>query len=118
MTPIDQITRGFDEFVLVGGERPTESWCGENGPITGWRRTKRGKEVANDQFPNQDRTPGLRGLMKTDGEGLDERYRDRVPLGRVGRPDEIAKAVVFLASDNSSSITGTALFVDGGFAQV
>jgi NAD(P)-dependent dehydrogenase (short-subunit alcohol dehydrogenase family) len=41
-----------------------------------------------------------------------------VPLGRVGTPDEIAKAVVFLACDDSSYITGTELFVDGGFAQV
>jgi NAD(P)-dependent dehydrogenase (short-subunit alcohol dehydrogenase family) len=41
-----------------------------------------------------------------------------VPLGRFGTPDEIAKAVVFLASDDSSYITATELFVDGGFAQV
>jgi NAD(P)-dependent dehydrogenase (short-subunit alcohol dehydrogenase family) len=41
-----------------------------------------------------------------------------VPHGRAGTPDEIAKAVVFLASDDSSYITGTELFVDGGFAQV
>jgi NAD(P)-dependent dehydrogenase (short-subunit alcohol dehydrogenase family) len=41
-----------------------------------------------------------------------------VPLGRLGTPDETAKAVVFLASDDSSYITGTELFVDGGFAQV
>ena len=43
---------------------------------------------------------------------------DSVPLGRAGTPDEIAKAVVFLASDDSTYITGTELFVDGGFAQV
>ena len=41
-----------------------------------------------------------------------------VPLGRFGTFDEIAKAVVFLASDDSSYVTGTELFVYGGFAQV
>jgi NAD(P)-dependent dehydrogenase (short-subunit alcohol dehydrogenase family) len=41
-----------------------------------------------------------------------------IPSGRSGIPDEIAKAVVFLASDDASYITGTELFVDGGFAQV
>ena len=63
-------------------------------------------------------TPGLRGLANTDGEGLDDRYRGRVPLGRVGRPDDIASAVSFLASDDSSYVSGIELFVDGGFAQV
>jgi NAD(P)-dependent dehydrogenase (short-subunit alcohol dehydrogenase family) len=39
-------------------------------------------------------------------------------MGRLGKPEEVAKAVLFLASDNSSFITGTEVFVDGGFAQV
>ena len=54
-------------------------------------------------------------------EAAEERMKtisNSVPLGRFGTPDEIAKAVVFLASDESSYITGTELFVDGGFAQV
>ena len=41
-----------------------------------------------------------------------------VPLGRMGKPDEVAKAAVFLASDDSSYVTGIELFVDGGMAQV
>jgi NAD(P)-dependent dehydrogenase (short-subunit alcohol dehydrogenase family) len=36
----------------------------------------------------------------------------------MGRPDEVAKAAVFLASDDSSYVTGVELFVDGGMAQV
>ena len=54
-------------------------------------------------------------------EAAEERMKaisNIVPLGRFGTPDEIAKAVMFLASDDSSYIMGTELFVDGGFAQV
>jgi NAD(P)-dependent dehydrogenase (short-subunit alcohol dehydrogenase family) len=65
-------------------------------------------------------TPGLSDLLASSETG-DQRKRmisSMTPLGRLGIPDEIAKAVVFLASDYSSYITGAELFVDGGFAQV
>jgi len=65
-------------------------------------------------------TPGLNNLVASTGVA-EQRLKTLstiVPLGRLGAPDEIARAVVFLASDDSSFITGTELFVDGGFAQV
>jgi NAD(P)-dependent dehydrogenase (short-subunit alcohol dehydrogenase family) len=65
-------------------------------------------------------TPGLSELLASSETGQERKkmISTTVPLGRFGAPDEIAKAVLFLASDDSSYITGTELFVDGGFAQV
>jgi len=65
-------------------------------------------------------TPGLTELLGSSevGQQRAKTIASRVPLGRRGTPEEVAKAVVFLASDESSYITGTELFVDGGMAQV
>jgi len=65
-------------------------------------------------------TPGLSQLLASSDTGQQrlQLISNAVPLGRLGLPDEIARAVVFLASDDASYITGTELFVDGGFAQV
>jgi len=74
----------------------------------------------NAVSPGSVETPGLNGLLASSDAGEQRRkmITSAVPLGRFGTPDEIAKAVVFLASDDSSYVTGTELFVDGGFAQV
>ena len=74
----------------------------------------------NAVSPGSTDTPGLSNLLASSevGEQRKKMISSSVPLGRLGTPDEIAKAVVFLASDDSSYITGTELFVDGGFAQV
>jgi NAD(P)-dependent dehydrogenase (short-subunit alcohol dehydrogenase family) len=65
-------------------------------------------------------TPGLNDLLASSDVGEQRRkaIASAVPLGRFGTPDEIAAAVVFLASDEASYVTGAELFVDGGFAQV
>jgi NAD(P)-dependent dehydrogenase (short-subunit alcohol dehydrogenase family) len=65
-------------------------------------------------------TPGLQNLVASSGPGAErmKALSSTVSLGRLGTPDEIAKAVVFLASDDSSFVTGAELFVEGGFAQV
>jgi NAD(P)-dependent dehydrogenase (short-subunit alcohol dehydrogenase family) len=61
------------------------------------------------------RRRGLSGLMS------DEQKAEAValvPLGRIGTPNDVGKAAVFLASDDSAYITGIELFVDGGVAQI
>ena len=67
-------------------------------------------------------TPGLNGLAgATNAEqlkGFHDHLGSDVPLGRIGRPEEVAKAAVFLASGDASFIAGIELFVDGGVAQV
>jgi NAD(P)-dependent dehydrogenase (short-subunit alcohol dehydrogenase family) len=74
----------------------------------------------NAVSPGSTDTPGLSELLASSETGQQrlKMVSSTVPLGRLGTPDEIAKAVVFLASDDSSYITGTELFVDGGVAQV
>jgi NAD(P)-dependent dehydrogenase (short-subunit alcohol dehydrogenase family) len=66
-------------------------------------------------------TSGLSDLLgSTSSDTSQQRLNmaNNIPLGRFGTPEEIANAVVFLACDDSSYITGSELAVDGGFVQV
>jgi len=65
-------------------------------------------------------TPGYKnlGLTEEQMEEFTKNVVTTVPMGRMGDPDEIAKAALFLASDDSSYVTGIELFVDGGMAQI
>jgi NAD(P)-dependent dehydrogenase (short-subunit alcohol dehydrogenase family) len=75
----------------------------------------------NTISPGATKTPGLVELAGPDAaqqQGLLDYLASRIPMGRVGKPEEIANAALFLASDDSSFVNGTELFVDGGQAQV
>ncbi|MNG29989.1 Glucose 1-dehydrogenase [compost metagenome] len=69
--------------------------------------------------PGPVRTPGLVGLVANDEQqALLVGFAEAVPLGRVGEPEEIGRAALFLATDASSFVNGAELFVDGGMAQI
>lgn len=87
-----------------------------------WALDLKGTGVrVNVLSPGPIRTPGLVGLAGDDAaqqEQLLDQFAALIPLGRVGRPEEVAKAALFLASEDASFVHGAELFVDGGQAQV
>jgi NAD(P)-dependent dehydrogenase (short-subunit alcohol dehydrogenase family) len=87
-----------------------------------WSVDLKGRNIrVNVVSPGTVVTPGYKnelGLTDEQIQGFSAQAASTAPLGRVGTPDEIAKAVLFLASDDSSFITGIELFVDGGAAQI
>lgn len=86
-----------------------------------WTVDLKGRKIrVNALSPGPIETPALSGLAPTE-EGRAQVKAGLVagvPMGRMGQPDEIARAAVFLASDDSSYVTGIELFVDGGMAQI
>ena len=71
--------------------------------------------------PGSTETPGLVDLAgpdKAQQQGLLSFLASQIPLGRVGQPEEIAKAVLFLASDDASYMTGSIMVVDGGLTAI
>src|ERR1700691_2614393 len=81
---------------------------------------KERKIRVNALSPGPINTPAYDRLAQSGpaGKQMLESIVNRVPMGRLGIPDEIARAAVFLASDDSTFVTGTELFVDGGTAEV
>lgn len=87
----------------------------------GWTSDLKDRKIrVNVVSPGPIDTPGLSGLAQTEEQkkALYAQLAANVPLGRVGEPEEIAKAAVFLASSDASYIAGIELFVDGGTVQV
>jgi NAD(P)-dependent dehydrogenase (short-subunit alcohol dehydrogenase family) len=89
----------------------------------GWTTDLKDRGIrVNAISPGSTETPGLEGFVgaTTDEQkqGLYSHLSGNIPLGRVAKPDDIAKSVVFLCSDDASFITGVELFVDGGAVQV
>jgi len=74
----------------------------------------------NAVAPGLTDTPLIRSWIgqQPDPAGFEAGLRGSVPLGRLARPDDVAKAVLYLASDESSHVTGTSLAVDGGYTAV
>jgi NAD(P)-dependent dehydrogenase (short-subunit alcohol dehydrogenase family) len=86
-----------------------------------WANELKGRGIrVNTITPGPTDTPGLSGLASDPEQAADLRQglAAQVPLGRLGRPEEIAAAVAFLASEQSSFITGSSLYVDGGLNQI
>lgn len=87
-----------------------------------WILDLKGRAIRiNTLSPGPIHTPGLVELAGPDAaqqQGLLDYLTTQVPLGRMGQPEDIAKAAVFLASDDSAFVTGIELFADGGQAQV
>jgi NAD(P)-dependent dehydrogenase (short-subunit alcohol dehydrogenase family) len=87
-----------------------------------WSVDLKGRNIrVNVVSPGTVVTPAYKselGLTDEQIKGFTAQAAATTPLGRTGTPDEIAKAVVFLASDDSSFVNGIELFVDGGAAQI
>ncbi|SCD79472.1 Enoyl-(Acyl carrier protein) reductase [Streptomyces sp. SolWspMP-sol7th] len=86
-----------------------------------WANELKGRGVrVNAVSPGTIDTPGLDAVAAGDADpaAVRARFAGATPLGRIGRPEEVADAVVFLASARSSFVLGANLYVDGGENQV
>ncbi len=108
--------RGIPAFSVYGATKAAVRSFARN-----WTLDLKDRQIrVNAVSPGTIPTPAynLFGLSEEQVKEFVKSDVNNIPLGRVGTPDEIAKAVVFLASDDSSFVNGIELFVDGGMAQI
>jgi NAD(P)-dependent dehydrogenase (short-subunit alcohol dehydrogenase family) len=120
----DMASRGGGAIVNVAsvaalvGLRNRAAYCASKGAVVALTRALAVDHVGegirvNAVCPGTVDSPWVRRLVEEVGESLDA-LRARQPLGRLGTPEEIAEAVVYLASDRAGFVTGSVLTIDGG----
>jgi NAD(P)-dependent dehydrogenase (short-subunit alcohol dehydrogenase family) len=108
----------------ITGTQAFSVYCATKAAVRNFARSwilglKERRIRVNVLSPGPTDTPMLHGLVPSDQvAGMIAHIEAQIPLGRVGDPDEVGKAAVFLASDDSSFVNGVELFVDGGMAQI
>lgn len=116
LTGSTSASRGAPAFSVYGASKAAVRSFARN-----WILDLKGSGIRlNVLAPGATSTPGLHDLASSEGASREMiRFIEATtPLGRLGAPDEIARAALFLASDDSSFVTGIELFVDGGSAQI
>ena len=122
----DMVERGGGSIVnvaSVGGVvalRNRAAYCASKGAVIAFTRAAAVDHVGagvrvNAVCPGTVDTPWVRRLVEEVGESLDG-LRARQLMGRLGTPDEVASAVLYLASDDAAFVTGTAFVIDGGLS--
>jgi NAD(P)-dependent dehydrogenase (short-subunit alcohol dehydrogenase family) len=109
-------SKGFENFSVYNATKAAVRSFARS-----WTNDLKDRKIrVNAISPGPIETPAMEGLTNTAEEfqQFKDNFAAAVPLRRVGQPDEIAKAAVFLASDDSSYVAGIELFVDGGMIQV
>ena len=99
----------------------TAAKAGVRALVRVWAQELKGKGIrVNTLSPGATETPIIRGQFDSDdaSDAAKSAFAAMTPLGRLGRPEELAAGAYFLASDESSYVTGIDLPVDGGLAQV